>query len=115
MFDHINTDYGERITRIIDTSFEQEDSDHFACQSIELGISQGFNAADGSVALQMSRDNIQYGPFMYRNLGDIGEYEKKLVWNYAGGLGTYDGFMGIRFYTTEDIDFSADFIIANIR
>lgn len=114
-FAKVNTDYGERITRIIDLAFEQEDDDPFSCQSIELGISQGFNTADGSVAILMSRDNVNYGPALYKNLGDIGEYETKLVWNFAGGLGSYDGFMGVRIFTTEDIVFSAEYLIANIR
>tara|TARA_R110000796_G_scaffold163505_2_gene280435 strand:- start:4835 stop:6091 length:1257 start_codon:yes stop_codon:yes gene_type:complete len=39
----INSDYGEKITRIIDTGYEQADDNFFKAQSIELGISQGFN------------------------------------------------------------------------
>lgn len=38
-----NTDYGERITRIIDFGIEQPDVEFFSVQDIELGISQGFN------------------------------------------------------------------------
>lgn len=111
----INTDFGERITRIIDVGFEQEDGNFFSCQSIELGISQGFNSAPGSVAIFMSRDNVQYGPPLFRSTGDVGQYQNKLTWNTAGGLGNYDGFMGVRFYTTDDIDFSCDYIIAKLQ
>jgi len=111
----INTDYGQRITHIIDTAFEQEDDDFFAAQSLELGISQGFNSAKGSVALRLSNDNVIFGPPVYRNLGVIGEYRNKLVWNEAGGLGSYDGFMGIRIYTTEDVLFNANHLIVNFR
>lgn len=111
----VNTDYGNRITRIIDFAFEQDNGEHFGVQSIELGISQGYNAADGSVALQLSRNNVEYGSFMYRDLGAIGEYEKKLVWNYAGGLGNYAGFMGGRIYTTEDVEFNCDFLEVKFR
>ena len=95
---------------MIDFAFEKEDNEYFSAQSIELGISQGYNAAVGSVALQLSRNNVEYGPFMYRDLGAIGEYAKKLEWNYAGGLGTYDGFMGGRIFTTEDVEFNCDFL-----
>ena len=114
-FSNINTAYGERITRTIDLGFESEDGGPFACQSIELGISQGFNTEDGSVALMMSRDNVQYGPPVYRNLGALGKYQDKLKWNPPGGLGTYNGFMGVRLYTTEDIVFNNDYLIANFR
>ena len=110
-----NLDYGNRITRIIDTALSQSETDFFACQSIELGISQGFNKAKGSVALLMSNNNVNYGSPVYRDLGGLAEYDQKLIWNFAGGLGTYRGFMGVRFFTTEDIDFTDDYIVAKIR
>jgi hypothetical protein len=111
----INTDYGERITHIVDMGFEQPDGDWFACQKIQLGIAQGFNSADGSVAIQMSRDGVLYGPHLYRNLGDLGQYNRQLEWNPPGGLGSYQGFMGVRIYTTEDVDFSLDYLSASLR
>lgn len=111
----VNTDYGESITRIIDFGFEEEDDGWFSVQSIELGISQGFNSAVGTVALFLSRDNVLYGPPLFKDLGNIGEYETKLIWNFAGGMGSYDGFMGGRIYTTQDIIFSASTFRANFR
>jgi len=114
-FTKINTDYGNRITRIVDTALSQTETDFFSCQSIELGISQGFDSAAGSVALFMSNNNVTYGPAVFRDLGNLGEYDQKLIWNYAGGLGTYRGFMGIRFFTTENVDFTDDYIVAKIR
>ena len=115
VFAKVNTDYGESITRIIDTGYEQEDNDYFSCQSIDLGISQGYSNTDGSVALFLSRDNVTYGDPMYRDLGSLGDYKDHLTWNEAGGMGAYNGFMGVRIYTTEDVDFSADHLIANFR
>lgn len=112
---NINTDYGQRITHIVDMAMEQEDGDYFSCQKIEIGISQGFNSANGSVAIQLSQDGMLYGPPVYRDLGNTGQYAQKLIWNLPGGLGTYQGFMGIRIYTTEDIDFSLDYLNANFR
>ncbi len=115
VFAKVNTDYGESITRIIDTGFEQEDNDFFTCQSIGLGISQGFTDARGSVAIFLSRDNVTYGEPLFRDLGSIGDYADHLTWNEAGGMGAYDGFMGVRIYTTEDVEFSADSLTANFR
>jgi len=63
----------------------------------------------------MSRDNVTYGTPFYRDLANIGQYDHKLIWNYPGGMGSYDGFMGLRLYTTEDVDFNADYLIANFR
>lgn len=114
-FAKVNTDYGERITRIIDFAIEQPDVDFFSVQEIELGISQGFNTTDGSVSLFLSRDNVLYGDPLILNLGDLGEYGQKLRWNYPGGLGTYQGFLGIRLLTTEDVIFSDDYITIDAR
>lgn len=107
----VNSDYGNPITRIIDTGVEQEDSDYFSIDSIELGISQGYNSITGTVGLAMSDDNVTYGPMLFRELGSLGQYNHKLIWQYPGGLGGYDGFAGIRIYTTSDIQFSSDHFI----
>lgn len=110
-FADVNTDYGDRSTHIIDMAIEQEEADNFTIQSVELGVSQGFNASVGSIAVLMSRDNVTYpGQALYRNLGAIGQYDQKLVWNPPGGMGGYRGFAGLRIYTTEDIKFSFDFV-----
>ena len=132
-----NEDYGNPVTRIIDFGFEQEDGDFFACQSIGIDVSQGFvpkssfggyNSGYSSghqvfsiieeyrtVGLFMSRDNVLYGNGVYREVGNLGQYSNQLEWNIPGGLGMYNGFMGIRIQTTQDVDFSADKIWANLR
>ena len=114
-FEDVDEDFGESVTRVIEIGFKHPNNERFSCQSIEIGISQGFNPLVGTVALFMSRDNVLYGPAIYRDLGNIGEYSKKLAWNEAGGLGNYDGFMGIRIYTTQDVVFATDSLYLNIR
>ena len=115
VFERVNTDFGSRLPRIIDLAFEQENNDPFSCQSIDFGISQGFNATGGSVALFMSKDNLTYGQPFYRDLGAIGKYADHLTWNPRGGMGSYRGFMAARIFTTEDVDFSANSFIATLR
>lgn len=114
-FSSVNTDYGNAIPRIIETIIEQSDDDFISLQSIQLGVSQGFNSGVKSVALQLSRDNVNYGAYAYKTLGNIGDYEAKVVWNPPGGLGSYEGFIGIRFYTIDDMVFSVDKMIAKVR
>lgn len=114
-FAAINTDFGERLAKSIDFGVKHPNNEQFSCQSLELGISQGFNPEVGTVGLFMSRDNRVYGPGMYRDLGALGKYQDKLVWNPSGGLGNYDGFMGVRIYTTGDVAFAADSLYLNIR
>lgn len=115
--DKINTHYNERFERSINFGVEQEDNDRFSCQSLELGISQGFTTHnhEGSVSLQTSEDNVIFSQPLFRLTGKIGEYENKLVWNYGGGLGNYEGFMGMRLSTFEDIIFNSDSLVVNIR
>ena len=113
--DKSNTDFGERVTYIIEMGFEQENNDTINCQSIELGISQGFNTVDGSVSLEVTDDNILYGPPVFRNTADLGEYSNKLVWNFPGGCGAYPGFMGVRISSRENINFSADHAVFNLQ
>ena len=105
--DKINTDYGNDFERSIQFGVYQDGNEDFTAQSIELGVSQGYTAT-GSVGLHLSRDNVLFSDPYFRNVGNRGEYDKKLVWNYPGGLGYYEGFMGVKITTTSDIEFAAD-------
>lgn len=111
----INTIYGERITRLIEMGFRSPNGDNFFCSSVELGITQGKNAAVGSVFLAVSHNNVEYSMPLQRDLGALGKYTDKLIWNPPGGLGMYRGFMGIKIFTTEDVKFSADGLKVNTR
>lgn len=114
-FDAANADFGSPKTQIINFGFNHPENDHFSCQSLDLGIAQGFNASVGTVSLQLSRDNVLFGPALFRDLGALGEYNKKLTWNPMGGLGAYDGFMGIKIITSEDVVFATDKLYLNLR
>jgi len=112
-FDAINKDNGNSFERLIDLAYESDVE--FSIQSLEYRLSQGFSSSDGSVALQMSDDNVLYSQPVHRNTGELGQYVNKLEWNYPGGLGHYDGFMGVRISTAEDIDFSASKLMITPR
>jgi hypothetical protein len=116
VFDEGNFDYGDRITRIIETSLQQENMEYMTGAELELGVSQGFNSGEAqSIGLQTTEDGVLYGPILYEDLGLIGQYANKLVWNPPGGLGTYEGFMGIRLVTRENVVFNADHLIIRGR
>ena len=110
--DAINKDYGQPFERLIDFAFESEES--FSAQRLEYRLSQGFSNV-GSVTLELSEDNVLYGPKVHVNTGGIGGYNSKLEWNPPGGLGFYEGFMGVRISTAEDVDFSATKLIMDLR
>ncbi|PCJ24150.1 MAG: hypothetical protein COA96_10415 [SAR86 cluster bacterium] len=110
-----NTEYGELIPRILDIPFQHPDNEWFSVQSMGMAMSQGFNTGPATVGMALSRDNVNYGEFLFREMGAIGEYSKHLDWNYAGGLGSYDGFMGLRFYTTQNVEFDTNGLFAFFR
>lgn len=68
-----------------------------------------------TVGVALSRNNVEYGEFLYRDVGIRGEYSKHLDWNYPGGLGAYDGFMGLRIYTTQNVDFDTNGLFMHLR
>ncbi len=105
----VPTDYGNPFEKAVEIGFTEERD--FTANALELFISQGYNAEIGSVALQLSHDNVLYTEPFYRQTGDVGEYYNKLEWVYPGGLGYYEGFMGLRLTTTESINFSSSKLI----
>jgi hypothetical protein len=70
---------------------------------------------ESTIGLSLTRNNVLYGPLLYRDLGGLGDYTNHLEWNYPGGLGSYDGFMGVRIYTTQNVEFDANGLFAYFR
>ncbi len=110
----VAADYGNPHIKTIDIGFLDENNESFSCQSIEIDVTQGFESDPGTVGLFMSDNNIEYGPGYFRDLGALGAYGEHLEWNLPGGLGLYDGFMGVRLQTPSDISFAAS-MVANFR
>ena len=96
-------------------SLNDPEGRRFTCSRIEIGISQGFDTGIRSVGLFMTRDNVTYPIGIFRDLGLLGEYTKRLRWQPPGGLGNYIGFMGVRIYTTQDVVFEVDSFIADLQ
>ncbi len=109
------TDRGFSFTKLFEFPVEIPEEDMFSAQAVQLAISQGFNDSVGSVAIQISRDGVTFSEPYYRNTGDIGEYNKKLIWNPPGGIGNFDGFMKIRIWTADDVEFSATKMTVDVR
>lgn len=68
-----------------------------------------------SVGLSVSKNGVEFSTPIFRDLGDTGEYTDHLEWNYPGGIGTFNGFMGLRIYTTQDVEFATNLLVANFR
>ncbi len=109
----VNKDSGNSFVRIIDDGIEQ--GGNFNAQSLQYHMSQGYNGSIGSVYLSMSDDNVTYGPYIPSSTGAIGQYGAELDWNYPGGLGLYDRFMGYRLQTGEDVNFTGSKLFIEMR
>lgn len=110
----VPTDYGLNFRKGLKAGYPSDSNTGFTLKSLGFDVSQGFNGNIGSVALQLSRDNVLYGPAFYRDTGRIGQYSNQLKWDYPGGLGYYRGFVGVYLWSTEQIDFSATKLVLNI-
>lgn len=109
------TDYGFSFKKLMEYPVEIPDEDMFSAQAVQLAMSQGFNSAVGSVAIQISRDGVNFSEPYFRNTGDVGEYDQKLIWNPPGGIGNFYGFMKMRIWTADDIEFSATKMTVDAR
>jgi hypothetical protein len=103
----VDSDAGEKFQRIINTFARQEEKEPFTIDYMKLEVAQGLSDG-GSIGLAMSRDGKLFGDRFFRELSDEGDYEREIVWSYPGGLGHYDGYAGIEFYTTSDVSIAVD-------
>lgn len=82
----------------------------FAPSYMQLGVANGQGVA--SVGLSLSKNGSLWSDPYYRNMSAVGEYDSQLRWQPLGGLGRYEGFMGVTIYTTGAVEFAADSLVA---
>lgn len=105
------TEFGEKIERQIETFIDADPDTYFVIDSIFLKCITGTSTPAGVIELQISRDNLKWGPRVPRTLGETGKTEQQLVW-YGGG-GRFESYCGIRLRTTADVNFSLDGLMVN--
>jgi hypothetical protein len=71
--------------------------------------------SSGSVALQTSRNGVDFNDPVFKKLGALGQYAKIARWSGMGGVGRFEGFGKFRIFTSENVTFSADGISADIK
>jgi hypothetical protein len=78
---------------------------------LELAINNGVGA--GTVGVSVSRNGQIWSDPYYRDRSAVGVHDAPLIWNPAGGFGSFErGFAGIGFYTTDDVEFAVDGLVA---
>lgn len=108
-----NTEFGNRIERQIDTFIKADANAYFGVDSLLLRVTTGSSGLleAPTIGLQISRDNLTFGPQVFRGLGKTGKTQQQLAW--YGGLGVFESYMGIRLRTTADVKFAIDGLQAN--
>ena len=104
--DDVDDDFGEKIDRYFDTFIRAEAQTDFSLDFLECQVT--YRRLAGSLGLSLSQDGVIYGPTFWRTTPAVGKYTHRVVFNYPGGLGSFESFAGIRIRTTERITFNTD-------
>lgn len=104
----VATEYGSDVEYQIDTFYRTPKGDHFAPSKVEVDVLTGQNGS--SLGLSLSKDGRVKSDYSYRNLGIVGDYQKRIRWQPSGGLGYFESYMGISLRGTGAVQFSLEAI-----
>lgn len=107
----INTELGEKIERVIATFVKAPPNAYFTVDNIFLSTITGTSFTEGTIGIEVSRDNLEFGPQVFKSLGKQAKYQQQVAW--YGGAGVFESFMGMRIRTTADVKFSLDGLFVN--
>lgn len=99
-----------KFSRQIVTFARSSEEDPLDVGEIEVGHNNGVGV--GSVGISVSDDGAIWTDVWYRDRAAVGNREQKLVFNPAGGFGMFDDYMGICLYTTDNLEFAVDALVA---
>lgn len=109
--DTVEQDYTGEFSRRIHSFARLSNEDVFCPAYMELGATQGLSTPAGTIGLSLTKNGRLWSSPYYRSLGATGNYDERLRWQPAGGLGRFDGFMGFNFYTTAAVVIAADSLV----
>lgn len=106
----INTEVGANIVREVRTFARSERGSYFNANTVTWDGRVGVGTANSTIGMSVSKDGETWSPELWRDLGEVGDYQRRIIWIEPGGLGFYESFMGLRFRITDDVDIGLDFI-----
>jgi len=109
--ENIRTEFGDKIERQIQTFIKSGPDIYFTINNFFLDVITGTAAVEGTIGLQISRDNLEFGPQVFKKLGKQGKYQQQVAWR--GGAGQFESFCGVRIRTTADVNFSMSGLFFN--
>jgi len=109
-FTHGDSDSTGYFTRGIKTFIRSGGEIQQTLAQVEVSLAQFVGCAgEGSVGLSLSRDGVTWSDAFFRNTG--GEYDNRLIWAPLGGLGQYEGYIGLQLYANSDTPFHIDNVV----
>ena len=89
------TEYGTEIRRTIVTQPFQNNMESFVVPELELTVESGVgnaDAVDPQVGLERSTDAKVWSDMRLRNVGKVGEYNRRVIWNRNGRASRFELF-----------------------
>ena len=108
VLDDAATDYGNDVEYGFDTFVRTNRGAYFTARSLELDGVAGQASPERSIGLSLSDDGLTYSDLFYIGMGEVGEYQRRMVWEFQGGLGDYENYMGIKIRTTAPVEIAGE-------
>jgi hypothetical protein len=91
-----------------DTFIRAKRGQYFRFSNLDIDCLTGQSATEKTISLSLSKDGRVWQQPQWRSLGLLGNYQRRVNFNFIGGLGTYESFCGVRIRTTSDVAFAID-------
>jgi hypothetical protein len=98
------SEYGNNVEYEILTFVRSIKESYFSPSSLTLDLLTGENGT--TIGLAVSEDGRGFSDFHYRTLYETGEYNRIVQW--AGGLGQYESYMGVKLRGTGSVRLSIE-------
>ena len=97
-------EYGNDVEYELQTFVRDMRSAYFSPSQLTLDLLTGQNAT--TIGLSVSDDGVRFSNFHYKTLYETGAYNRIVEW--AGGLGQYESYMGIKLRGTGSVQLSIE-------
>lgn len=110
----VYTDFGARLEFGFDTFVKGNREDYFTLNRLTLDGVSGQQTPQAKIGLQTSEDGKVWGPRFFVGLGNIGERDRVVSWEYPGGLGDYESFAGLRIRCGDPVNIASEGVLIDI-
>ena len=103
-------EYGEKVEYELSTFIRAPRDSNFSLRAVEVDLLTGQGGT--TIGMSLSRDGGLYSDYIYRSLAETGERNHRV--RFAGGLGRYESYCGLKLRGTGNVRLSIESIEANL-